>query len=78
MSIDKHGEAFAADRGEIDGGADAFVEGGAVGQIGERVVMRHVGDALLAALALGEVVDHDDDVLRLTVGGRDRQSRSRW
>ena len=54
---------------------DAFVEGGAVRQIGERIMMRHMRDALLVALALGEVVDDADEVLRLPVRARHRQSR---
>ena len=60
---------------DIDCGGDAFVERRAVRQIGERIVVRHVRDALLVALALGEIVDDADEILRLAVGAVHRQAR---
>jgi len=63
----QHRELVLGHRRQVDGRAQALVESGAVGQIGERVVVRHVRDALLAALAVGDVVDDADEVLRLAV-----------
>ena len=37
------------------------MEQDAVGQIGERVVMRHIGDAGLGVLALGDIDDGDQN-----------------
>ena len=45
------------------------------GKIGERVVVRHMRDALLVALALGDIVDDADEILRLAVGVLHRQPR---
>ena len=44
----EHGEALARRRRDLDRGGDAFVERRPVRQIGERIVVRQVLDALLA------------------------------
>ena len=67
-------EAFRRILGEVERGGDAFVERRPVRQIGERIVMRHVRDALLVALAVGDVVDDADQILRLAVGAHDRHA----
>ena len=71
----QHGEALARARRQLHGGSDAFVEGRAIGQLGERIVMRHVRDALLVALAVGEVAHDADEVLRFAVVAIDRYPR---
>ena len=63
-------KAFAGGRREIDRGGDAIIERGAIRQIRERIVMRHVLDALLVMLAFGEIVDDADEILRLSVSVR--------
>ena len=45
----------------------ALAEQHAVGQVGERVVVRHVGDARLGRLALGDVDDGDEHSRRALV-----------
>ncbi len=70
-------EAFARSRRQFERGGDAFVERRAIRQIGQRIVVRHVRDALLVAFALGEVADDGDEILRLAVGAHDRQTRRR-
>ncbi len=50
----EHGKAFARSRREIDRGGHARIERRPIRQVGERIVMRHVRDALLAAFALGD------------------------
>ena len=67
-------EAFARGLGEVEGGGDAFVERHPVRQVGERIVVRQMRDALLVALAVGDVLDDADEILRLAVGARDRQA----
>ena len=71
----QHREALARARRQIERGGDALVERRAVGQLGERIVVRHVRDALLVALALGQVAYDADEILRLAVGAVDRQPR---
>jgi hypothetical protein len=77
-----HGELPAIrDRGESV--PQMLVEHGAVGQVGQRVVMREMGDALLGAPALGDVLVCRypaavgqrlvDDLDRPSVGGVDDQ-----
>ena len=73
----EYGEAVARHRGQVDGSADAFVEGRAVGQIGERVVMRHVGDTLLVALAVGKIAHQQDLILRLAIRSAHEMARGR-
>ena len=66
-------EAFARTFGEVEGGGDAFVERRPVRQIGERIVVRHVRDALFVAFAIGDVVDDADEILQLAVRALHRQ-----
>ena len=47
----------------LEGGVEAVVEGGAVGQAGERIVMREMRDLRLRALAVGAVLDHGEEIL---------------
>lgn len=63
----EHAEAFVRRGGKTDGGLDAFIERRAIRQIGHRIVMRQMRDALLAALALGDVVNDGDEIFRLAV-----------
>ena len=46
---------------------ELFVEGGAVGQVGQRVVARHVGDLVARALAVGDVLGEAQHILRFVV-----------
>ena len=69
----EHGKAFSRSFGEFERGGDAFVERGAVRQVGERIVVRHVRDALLVALAVGQVMDDADQILRIS--GRTHQRK---
>ena len=75
-----HRELLAAhDRGQL--APQVLVEHGAVGQVGQRVVMRQMGDARLDAAALGDVLVRGhpaaigqrlvDDLDRAAVGGVD-------
>ena len=56
--------------------AEAVEEQRAVGQAGERVVQRAVGELELGALALGDVARHADHLVRLAAGRRGRRGRS--
>ena len=47
------------------------VKAHAIGQVGQSVVMRHMRDLPLRAFALGHVVDHREQVLRLALGVAD-------
>ena len=46
---------------------DFFNRGGAVGEAGEGVVVRHEGDALLGPFPLGDVFDDEREVFRLVM-----------
>ena len=56
-----------------DGGNHAVVKGGAIGQVGERVMASHMLDALLMAFPLSEFIDHTDAGLRRSVRVLHRQ-----
>ena len=58
----ENAETFVRTRHHLDAGVDALVERRPVRQIGERIVMRHMGDALFASLDVGNVVDNGDEV----------------
>ena len=55
---------------------DLFAEQHPVGQVGQRVVMREMGDLFIGAAALGDVLDDVDDVARLARGIAD--ARAAW
>jgi hypothetical protein len=48
------------------------IESVAVGQIGQHIVMREMADPLLRVDAFGDVLDHADQILRLTCAVRDQ------
>ena len=64
---DQKAKAVAGRGGQIHDCLEALVEGRAVWKLGQRIVVRHIGDAGLVALALGQVVQNDDQILRLAV-----------
>ena len=49
---------------------DLLGEQGAVGEPGERVVMRHVGDPRVGLGALGHILEHGQQILRLAIAAR--------
>ena len=51
----EHGEALAA-LDPLELVFEALAQHGAIGQVGQRIVARHMHDALLGALALGDVL----------------------
>ena len=59
----------------LDGGVDAGGERGAVRQAGEQVVMHQPRDLGLGALAMGAILDHGEQILRLAVRIADRHAR---
>ena len=68
----KHCELFAAaDQRKFL--LEPFAQQHPVGQIGQRIVMRKMGDALLGILALGHVLDDAEQILRLAVVVPDRE-----
>ena len=63
----QHGEIFARRRRAFKRCIDAFVERRPVRQVGERIVMRHMRDALFASLEIGDVVNDADKIFRLAI-----------
>src|SRR5580692_3316278 len=61
----QYAERFAA--AALPGGRvfDLLCQGGAIGEAGQRIVMRQKRDALVRFPALGYVVDDDDEIFRL-------------
>ena len=70
------GEALARAARLVERRRQVLVERRAVRQIGQGVVMRHMGDPLLRLLALGDVLEHAQNVARL-VRPR-REWRAAW
>ncbi len=63
----QHGELLARLLRLIERRLHGVVEGEPVRQVGQVVEMRHAGDALLGAFALGDVLQHREQILRLVV-----------
>jgi hypothetical protein len=63
----KQRKAFIRNRRQSDRGNDALIERGAIRNVGQRIVMGQVLDALLVVFPFGEVVDHADEILRSPV-----------
>ena len=72
----QQGKTFARSGGETDCRGNTIIKCGAVGQVRQRVVTGHMLNALFVLFLLGEVVDHADEVLRLSLGLH-RQPRRR-
>ena len=53
----EHRKALAGGPGEIEHGVHALVECRAVGQVGQRIVMRHMRNLGFVALSLGDVMN---------------------
>ncbi len=76
VDVERHQREGRAVLGRaLDGRAEALVEGGAVRQAGERVVMHHVRDLRFRALAVGAVLDHGQQVLDFALLVADRHAR---
>ncbi|MGB6351342.1 MAG: hypothetical protein WBG10_15075 [Pseudolabrys sp.] len=66
-------ETFMRSRRERDGRDDTIIEGGAIRQIGQRIVLSHMLDALLMPLPFGQIIDDTYKILRFSVRGLHRQ-----
>ncbi len=65
VDVDIKQRELSAAAGTLQLAFDAFAEQHPVRQVGQRVVMREMGDLLVGEAALGDVFDDVDDVARL-------------
>ncbi len=56
--------------GHARGNLDAVFQQDPVGQVGQRIVQRHVGDLLLVQVGLGDVAQHAADTAQLAVAAQ--------
>ena len=63
----QNGKLFASRRYPLDRGIQSVLEGYPVGQVCQRVIMRHVCDALFRPSALSHIVKNGQQKFRISV-----------
>ena len=70
----QHREFLIRLRATIERHRQMFVESRAIGQVGKRIVIRQMRDTCFRVLLLGDVLDHQQHVLRIAVCAHHRHA----